>query len=96
MAALLIGMISFYAAYLVAAAVALAILYYSGALDPLMVMAAAIFVLVAIGIPALVLACGSGRLSAQAGLILGRASGFGEFRALRWCCRRSRRYRAAC
>ncbi len=55
MAALLIGLLSFYAAYLTAVIVALAILYRSHALDPAMVAAAALFVLVAAGIPTFVL-----------------------------------------
>jgi glycosyltransferase 2 family protein len=81
MAALIIGMISFYAAYLTAAAVALGILYYSGALDPLMVLAAAIFVLVAVGIPVSVLALrqwssvGSGRSVSWVGKWLRRIPG---------------------
>lgn len=56
MAALLIGLVSYYVAYLVAVLTALAILYSSRALDPLMVAAAAAFVLIAFGIPAIVLA----------------------------------------
>jgi uncharacterized protein (TIRG00374 family) len=56
MAALLIGMVSFYAAYLIAVAIGLAILYSSHALDPLMAAAAGVFVVVAFGIPGSVLA----------------------------------------
>jgi len=56
MAAVLIGMVSFYVAYLIAVAIGLTILYRSDALDLPMVAAAGVFVLVALGIPALVLA----------------------------------------
>jgi len=56
MAALLIGMVSFYVAYLIAVAVGLAILYRSHTLDPLMAAAAGVFVVVAFSIPVFVLA----------------------------------------
>lgn len=55
MAALLIGLVSYYAAYLTAVVAALAILYRSHALDRAMIAAAALFVLVAAGIPTIVL-----------------------------------------
>lgn len=56
MAALLIGMVSFYVAYLIAVAIGLAILYSSHTLDPLMAAAAGVFVAVAFSIPVFVLA----------------------------------------
>jgi uncharacterized protein (TIRG00374 family) len=51
MAVLLIGMISYYAAYLVAVAVALAVLFVNHALNGLILAGAAIFVLIAFGVP---------------------------------------------
>lgn len=56
MAALLIGLVSYYLAYLIAVLTALAILYSSHSLDRPMVAAAIVFVLVAVGIPAIVFA----------------------------------------
>jgi uncharacterized protein (TIRG00374 family) len=56
MAALLIGMISFYVAYLSAVLAALAVLYFQDILDLYMIGAAVIFVFVATGIPLIVLA----------------------------------------
>lgn len=56
MAALLIGMISFYVAYLSAVLAALAVLYFHDILDLYMIGAAIIFVFVATGIPLIVLA----------------------------------------
>ena len=55
MAALLIGMVSFYVAYVLAVLAALFLLYRGGWLDALMVGAAAIFLAVAIAIPVIVL-----------------------------------------
>ena len=55
MAALLIGMISFYIAYVTAVAIALAQLYRQGHLDLLMLGGAAIFLCVAVAIPGVVL-----------------------------------------
>jgi uncharacterized protein (TIRG00374 family) len=56
MAALLIGMISFYVAYLSAVLAALAVLYFHDILDLYMIGAAIIFIFVATGIPLIVLA----------------------------------------
>jgi hypothetical protein len=56
MAALLIGLVSYYLAYLIAVLTALAILYSSDSLDRPMIAAAMAFVLVAFGIPAIVFA----------------------------------------
>jgi uncharacterized protein (TIRG00374 family) len=56
MAALLIGLVSYYIAYLIAVIAALVILYAGGTLDPAMVGGAAIFALVAFSIPAIVFA----------------------------------------
>ena len=56
MAALLIGLVSYYLAYLIAVLTALAILYGSDSLDRPMIAAAMVFVLVAFGIPAIVFA----------------------------------------
>ena len=56
MAALLIGLVSYYLAYLIAVLTALAILYASHALNQSMIAAAIAFVLVAFGIPAFVFA----------------------------------------
>ncbi|HWA50090.1 MAG TPA: lysylphosphatidylglycerol synthase transmembrane domain-containing protein [Dongiaceae bacterium] len=55
MAALLIGLLSYYVAYLIAVVAALAILYAGGALNPAMIGGAAVFLLVAFSIPAIVL-----------------------------------------
>jgi glycosyltransferase 2 family protein len=55
MAALLIGLISFYIAYLAVVLAGLAILYSAHALNRTMIVAAGIFVVVAFGIPAIVL-----------------------------------------
>lgn len=55
MAALLIGLMSYYLAYLLAVMTALAIVYANGTLDPPMIAGAALFALVAFSIPAIVL-----------------------------------------
>src|SRR5581483_3089012 len=51
MAALLIGMISFYAAYLIAVAFAFAILFLHGALNSLLIAGTGIFVVIALAVP---------------------------------------------
>jgi hypothetical protein len=55
MATLLLGMTSYYTAYLIAVAVALSVLYAEHALDGLMLAGAGVFVLVAFGVPMAVL-----------------------------------------
>jgi uncharacterized protein (TIRG00374 family) len=55
MAALLINLVSFYAAYIMAVAIALFLLYLQNVLDPMILAAAGIFLFIAAGIPALVL-----------------------------------------
>lgn len=55
MAALLTGLLSYYVAYLVAVLSALVILYVDGALDGAMIIGAGLFILVALGVPAIVL-----------------------------------------
>jgi uncharacterized protein (TIRG00374 family) len=56
MAALLIGLVSYYVAYLLAVTAALTILYADDILEPLTIAAATVFVLIAFGVPAIVLA----------------------------------------
>jgi uncharacterized membrane protein YbhN (UPF0104 family) len=55
MATLLLGMTSYYTAYLLAVAIALSILYSEHALDVLMLVGAGVFLLIAFGVPMAVL-----------------------------------------
>ena len=83
MAALLVGMVAFYAAYLMAVLIALVILYDHRVLNPLMISAAGLFAVVAFGIPVSVLALqywsrskwGAGLISSESRW-LGRVPGF--------------------
>jgi uncharacterized protein (TIRG00374 family) len=72
MAAVLIGMIAFYIAYLAAVAIGLALLYRRGVLDALMIGAAGVFLLVAFAVPAAVLAMRRwSRLQSKLGPLIG-------------------------
>jgi uncharacterized protein (TIRG00374 family) len=88
LAALLIGMVSFYVAYLIAVAIGIAILFSNHTLAPLMAAAAGVFVVVAFSIPVFVLALrrwsqqrsGAGLLSATSRW-LGRVPGISALKA---------------